>query len=153
MYTYDHSYIIYIIYIYKYMYTYDHPYTQAFFILRTDFRVAHMQNQILPKLPTQLMISRAVQFQLRDGRSWDRIQLRARFSAPVKTGPGAHPASYTMGTGSFPGVKSDQGVELTTHPHPSTRLKKEQRYTATSSLGFRGLFQVDLYLYLTLKVF
>jgi hypothetical protein len=27
----------------------------------------------------------------------------ARFSAPVQTGPGAHPASCTMGTGSFPG--------------------------------------------------
>jgi hypothetical protein len=25
------------------------------------------------------------------------------FSAPVQTGPGAHPASCTMGTGSFPG--------------------------------------------------
>jgi hypothetical protein len=24
---------------------------------------------------------------------------------PVQTGPGAHPASCTMGTGSFPGVK------------------------------------------------
>ena len=29
----------------------------------------------------------------------------ARFSAPIQTGPGAHPASYTMGTGSFRGVK------------------------------------------------
>ena len=29
----------------------------------------------------------------------------ARFSAPVQTGPGAHPASRTMGTESFPGVK------------------------------------------------
>ena len=29
----------------------------------------------------------------------------ARFSAPVQTASGAHPASYTMGTGSFPGVK------------------------------------------------
>ena len=27
-----------------------------------------------------------------------------RFSAPIQTAPGAHPASYTMGTGSFPGV-------------------------------------------------
>ena len=27
----------------------------------------------------------------------------ARFFAPVQTGPGAHPASCTMGTGSFPG--------------------------------------------------
>jgi hypothetical protein len=41
---------------------------------------------------------------------------RARFSAPVKIGPGAHPASCTMGTGSFPGVKSGWGVTLTPHP-------------------------------------
>jgi hypothetical protein len=30
----------------------------------------------------------------------------ARFSAPIQTGPGAHPASCTMGTGYFPGVKA-----------------------------------------------
>ena len=29
----------------------------------------------------------------------------ARFSAPAQTGPGANPATYTLGTGSFPGVK------------------------------------------------
>jgi hypothetical protein len=29
----------------------------------------------------------------------------ARFSTPIQTGPGAHPASYTMVTGSFLGVK------------------------------------------------
>ena len=40
----------------------------------------------------------------------------ARFSAPVQTGPGAHPASCTVGTGSFPGVKSGRGVTLTPHP-------------------------------------
>ena len=39
-----------------------------------------------------------------------------RFSAPVQTGPGAHPVSCTMGTGSFPGVKSGRGVTLTPHP-------------------------------------
>ena len=39
----------------------------------------------------------------------------ARFSAPVQTGPEAHPASCTMGTGSFPGVKSGRGVMLTPH--------------------------------------
>ena len=27
----------------------------------------------------------------------------ARFCAPAQTGPGAHPASYTMGTGFFSG--------------------------------------------------
>ena len=40
----------------------------------------------------------------------------ARFSAPVQTGPGTHPASYTMGTGSFPGLKSGRDVTLTPHP-------------------------------------
>jgi len=30
----------------------------------------------------------------------------ARFSAPVQTGPGAHTASCTMGTGSFPGERA-----------------------------------------------
>ena len=41
-----------------------------------------------------------------------------RFSAPVQTGPGAHPASYTMGTGTFPGVKRPgRGYD---HPLPSS---------------------------------
>jgi len=39
-----------------------------------------------------------------------------RFSAPVQTGPGAHPASCAIGTGSFPGVKIGRGVTLNTHP-------------------------------------
>ena len=43
-------------------------------------------------------------------------QWGARFSVPVQTGPGAHTASCTMGTGSFPGVKSGRGVTLTPHP-------------------------------------
>ena len=40
----------------------------------------------------------------------------ARFSATVQTGPGAHPGSCTIGTGSFPGVKSGRRVTLTPHP-------------------------------------
>ena len=43
---------------------------------------------------------------LQAGRSGDRILVGARFSTPVQTGPGAHPASCTMGPVSFPGVKS-----------------------------------------------
>ena len=47
-----------------------------------------------------------------------------RFSAPVQTGPGAHPAFYTMGTGSFPDVKRPgRGVDHP--PHLTPRLKKE----------------------------
>ena len=41
----------------------------------------------------------------------------ARFSVPVQTGPGAYPASYTMGTESFPWVKRPgRGAD---HPPPS----------------------------------
>jgi hypothetical protein len=48
----------------------------------------------------------------------------ARFSSPVQTGPGTHPACYTMGTGSFPGVKRpSSGVGHPAHLPP--RLKKE----------------------------
>jgi hypothetical protein len=49
----------------------------------------------------------------------------ARFSAFVQTGPGAHPASCTMGTGSFPGVKYGRGVLLTTHPPSSAEVLEE----------------------------
>ena len=38
------------------------------------------------------------------------------FFPTVQTGPVSHPASCTMGTGSFPGVKCGRGVLLTTHP-------------------------------------
>ena len=49
--------------------------------------------------------------------------MEARFSAPVHTGPRAHPASYTMGTDSFPGVKRPRrGVD---HPPPSSPEVKE----------------------------
>jgi hypothetical protein len=50
------------------------------------------------------------------GRSRDRIPVRSRFSAPVQTGPGAHPANCTIGTRSFPGVKSGRGMTLTSNP-------------------------------------
>ena len=49
---------------------------------------------------------------------------RARFSALVQTGPGAHPAFYTMGTGSFPGVKRP-GCGVDHPPHLALRLRKE----------------------------
>jgi len=48
----------------------------------------------------------------------------ARFSAPVQTGSGAHPASYTMGNRFFPGIKRpDRGVD---HPLPSSAEVKER---------------------------
>jgi hypothetical protein len=56
--------------------------------------------------------------------------VEARFSTPVQTGHGAHPTSCTMGTGSFPVVKSGRGVTLTPHP-----------------FWCRGHERVELYLY------
>jgi len=57
------------------------------------------------------------------GGSGDRIPVGARFSSPVQTSSGAHPASYTMGTGSFPGLKRPgRGVDHP--PHLAPRRKK-----------------------------
>jgi len=54
----------------------------------------------------------------------DRIPVGARFSAPVQTGTGAHPASYTMGTESFTEIKRP-GRGVKHPPYLAPRLKKE----------------------------
>ena len=54
--------------------------------------------------------------ELRAGRPGIEYRWGEVFSAPVQTGPGAKPASCTMCTGSFPGVKCGRGVTLTPHP-------------------------------------
>ena len=56
--------------------------------------------------------------------SGDRMPVEARFSAPIQTGHAAQPASYTMGTGVFPGVKRPGcGVD---HPPPSSAEVEER---------------------------
>jgi hypothetical protein len=64
---------------------------------------------------------------LRAGRSGDRIPVGARFFAPVHNSPEAHPTSYTVGTGSFPGVKRPgRGVD---HPPlPSVEVNEIELY-------------------------
>jgi hypothetical protein len=71
----------------------------------------------------------------------DRISVRTRFSAPVQAGPGADPASYTMGTKSLSSEQSCRGVALTTHLHLAFRLKKKESYSSTPRLGLHGLLQ------------
>jgi len=68
-----------------------------------------------------------------------------RFSASVQTGPGAHPASYTMGTWSFPGVKRP-GRVVDYPTHIASRLKKVSNYIPTPLLGLRGLLYGEFYL-------
>jgi len=49
------------------------------------------------------------------------VPLGTRFSAPIQTGPEAHPAFYTVGTMSFPGEKwPGHGVD---HPPPYSKDK------------------------------
>jgi len=73
---------------------------------------------IVPKIYTCNLFTKA-------GQSGDRFLVGARFFAPVQTGPGAHPASCTMGTESFPGVKSGRGVTLTPNTLLVPLVKKE----------------------------
>ena len=44
---------------------------------------------------------------------------------PVQTGPGVHPASCTMGTGSFLGVKSGPGRDADHSPPSSAEVLEE----------------------------
>jgi hypothetical protein len=68
------------------------------------------------------------------GQSRDRIPVGARFFAHVQIGPGAHPASCTVGTGYFLGVKRpERGADHT--PPYSAKVENESSYTATPPLG------------------
>ena len=69
-------------------------------------------------------INRGYSDSLRAGRFGDRIPVEVRCSTPVQTGPGAHPASYTLGTVTFPGRKRP-GNGVNHPPHLEPRLKKE----------------------------
>ena len=71
-------------------------------------------------------ISVGIGIATRYGLNGQGIEFRGggRFSAPVQTGPGVHAASYTMGTGSFPGLKRPWGG-VKHSPHLAPMLKKE----------------------------
>ena len=82
----------------------------------------------------------------------DRIPVgRARFSHPPKKAMGSHAAPYTMGTGSFLGVKRPgRGDD---HPPPSSAEVKERvqlRLYSTSGPSWPVIGWIYLYLYLLL---
>jgi hypothetical protein len=56
------------------------------------------------------------------------------FPTPVQTGPGIHPASCTMGTVSFPGVKRP-GRRADHPPLPCAEVENKYSYTSTPPLG------------------
>jgi len=87
---------------------------------------------------------------LRAEPSGDRFPVRARFSAPVPTGSGGQPASYTVGTGSFSGAnRPGRGVNP---PHLAPRLTKECSYTSAPPLGLRGLLWVTFTFTFMIKI-
>jgi len=88
---------------------------------------------------------------VRAGRYGDRIPVEARFSLSVQNGPGAHPASYSMGTVSFPGVKRpERGVDHA--PSSSAEVKQRVQLYLYFPLGLHGLFLGDLYLKISVLV-
>jgi len=77
----------------------------------------------------------------------DRIPVETRFSEPVQTGLGAHPASCKMGTGSFPGGKVRPERAADHSPPSSAAVMEEYNYTSTHPLGHTGPVTVSFYLY------
>ena len=82
----------------------------------------------MPQPNIQLMAGRAQSAQrlAMGGTVWvSNPGGESRFFAPVQTGPVAHPASCTMGTGSFSGglKRPERGVDH--KPYLALRLKKE----------------------------
>jgi len=64
-----------------------------------------------------------------------------RYYAPVQIGPGAHPAFYTMGTESFPGVKQPwHGID---HPPQSSVEVKERVELHLHLWAFVACFRVN----------
>ena len=99
--------------------------------------------------PTVLTVLKRLTDPLRAGRSGDRITLSTRFSAPVQTVPGTHPASYTVGTGSFPGVKRPGAWRWPSTPPSSAEVKERVElylyYTSGLSWPVIGLLLAILY--------
>jgi hypothetical protein len=85
---------------------------------------------------------------LRVGRSVDRIPSGASFSVPVQTGPGAHPASCTVGTGSVPWVKR-QGRGVDNPPPPSSEVKGRAELYLNPTSGLSCPILGYLYIYFT----
>ena len=72
----------------------------------------------------------------------------AGFYAPAHTCPGAHPASYTVGTGSFSEVKRP-GRGVNHPPPPSAEVKERVRAISLMLLcGLMAGYRVKLTLYL-----
>jgi hypothetical protein len=87
---------------------------------------------------------------LRAGRSGDRIPVGARFFAHVKTGPGAHPTSRTIDTGSFQGVQR-RGRDADHPPLLVQRTRNSKAILLTPPPSHSALWSVTEYLYFYIR--
>jgi hypothetical protein len=79
------------------------------------------------------------------------------YTSPVQAGPGAHPASCKMGTGSLTGIKCGRGVLLATHPLLVPRSWKSRATPlptlwATPGL-YRDHFTFTFYIYIYIYIY
>jgi hypothetical protein len=98
---------------------------RQYLALRFDWFVVHSKTNLSSLSPFEDQSDL-----LQAGWSLNRIPVGTRTSLPIQFDPGAHPASYTMGTGLFPGLKRPE--RAINHPPPFSAEVKEI---------------VDLYLY------
>ena len=84
--------------------------------------------------------------ELRAGRSGDRIPVGQDFP-PVQTGPLTHPASCTIGTRSFSGVKYGRDVLVTIHPLLVPRSWKSRAVPLPTLWATTGPVTGTLYLF------
>ena len=89
---------------------------------------------------------------LQAGRSREWIPVGQDFPT-IQTGPGAHPASCAMGTGSFPGVKYGRGVLVTTNPLLVPWSWKSRAIPLPTLWATSGPIMGTLCLYLLLAMF
>jgi len=82
--------------------------------------------------------------ELRAVRSRYRIPVGARFSAPVQTVSGAHPASCTVGTGSFPGGKEWPGRDADSSPLSSAVGHERVKLYLYSPYGPYDLYRASV---------
>ena len=64
---------------------------------------------------------------------WGSNHGGARFSTPIQTGAGAHPASYANGTGSVPVVKKPGFVVDLTSPSSAKVKERVELYIFSAS--------------------
>ena len=145
IYIYIHMYIPLYIYIHTYIHLYTHIYIYVCMYVQKYRRLCSYQQY------TNMM--GWYSDSLRAGRSGNRIAVVAMFSTHVQTGPGAHPASCTVGAGLFPGM--ERPGRRVTRPLPQFSAGVNDRrelYPCSPSGPLAGENQLYIDIILKLKI-